>query len=127
MVERDEMASEPPAVGSGRGIAGRVLLVALTLWALALIVPGLYRVVDPLASFGLSVDNDGLVIDTVVPFTSEAESPAARAGIVPRRPGRPAGDALHPLGLARLRRHAGAVRRAGRAALRSARQPRSTS
>jgi GAF domain-containing protein len=81
MVERDEMASEPPAVGSGRGVAGRVLLVALTVWALALILPGFYHVVDPLASFGLAIDNDGVVIDTRDPFASEAESPAARAGI----------------------------------------------
>ena len=66
-----------------RGIAGRVLLVALTLWALATIVPDFYRAVDPLAAFGLSVDNDGVVIDTIAPFASEAELPAARADIVP--------------------------------------------
>ena len=85
MAQRDEMAAEPAAVGPGssRGVVGRVLLVALTVWALALIIPGFYRVVDPLASFGLAVDNDGVVIDTHAPFAGEAESPAARAGICP--------------------------------------------
>jgi hypothetical protein len=62
---------------------GRLLLVLLTLWALAMIVPGLQRVFDSVASFGLSVDNDGVVTDVLTPFRSAAESPAAAAGIVP--------------------------------------------
>ena len=63
-------------------ILGRILLIVLTTWALATIVPGFYRVAQPLASFGLSVDNDGRVIDNVAPFRSALESPAAKAGVV---------------------------------------------
>ncbi len=64
-------------------MASRLLLIALTLWALAMIVPGFQRVFDSLGSFGLSVNNDGVVTDVVAPFQSPAESPAAIAGIVP--------------------------------------------
>ena len=63
--------------------AGRLLLVVLTLWSLAIIAPGLYRVFDPLATFGLSADDDGVVTDVTTPFESAANSPAAIAGIVP--------------------------------------------
>jgi hypothetical protein len=62
---------------------GRFFLVLLTLWALAMIVPGLQRVIDSLSSFGLSVDNDGIVTGVLAPFHSTAGSPAAAAGIVP--------------------------------------------
>jgi len=62
---------------------GRLLLVTLTVWALTMIVPGLHRVFDSLDSFGLSVDNDGIVADVVHPFRSAAESPASAAGIAP--------------------------------------------
>jgi len=55
----------------------------LTLWALAMIVPGLQRVIDSLSSFGLSVDNDGIVTGVLAPFHYAADSPAAAAGIVP--------------------------------------------
>ncbi len=61
----------------------RVLLVVLTLWALAMIVPGLYRLFDPLGTIGLSADNDGVVSDIISPFASAQDSPAAVAGIVP--------------------------------------------
>jgi hypothetical protein len=71
------------ADGTSRSTAGRSLLVVLTLWALAVIVPGLDRVFDSLDSFGLSVDNDGIVTDVLAPFQSAADSPAAAAGIVP--------------------------------------------
>jgi hypothetical protein len=64
-----------------RLLPGRLLLILLTAWALALIVPGLYRTVTPFAAFGLSVDNDGLVTDVRMPFPIRSESPAARAGI----------------------------------------------
>ena len=64
-------------------VAGRVLLLALTIWALAMIVPGLHRVIDTLGSFGLTVDNNGIIEDVVSPFASAAESPAAEAGIAP--------------------------------------------
>jgi hypothetical protein len=62
---------------------GRVFLVLLTAWALAMISPGLQRVIDSLGSFGLSVDNDGNVTDVVSPFRSATASPASVAGIVP--------------------------------------------
>ena len=48
-----------------------------------MITPGLYRAYDPLASFGLTVDNDGVVVDVVAPFKTATKSPAAAAGIVP--------------------------------------------
>jgi GAF domain len=63
--------------------AARLLLIILTVWALAMIAPGLQRVFDSLDSFGLSVDNDGIVTDIVAPFQSPSDSPAAAAGIVP--------------------------------------------
>ena len=46
-------------------------------------LPDLYRVVAPLGSLGLSVDNNGRVINVRHPFDDVATSPAARAGIVP--------------------------------------------
>jgi hypothetical protein len=58
-----------------------VLLLALTLWALAMVVPDLYRLVQPLGSFGLYVNNDGLVTDVRGPFPNEADSPAFQAGV----------------------------------------------
>ena len=67
----------------GLSLLARLLLCLLTLWALAMIVPGLQRVFDSLSSFGLSTDNDGIVTDVVTPFKSAAESPAAVAGIQP--------------------------------------------
>ncbi len=74
------------AGGGALNVAGRILLLALTVWALAMIVPGLHRVIDTLGSFGLSVDNDGVVTDVVAPFASVANSPAAEAGLVCGRP-----------------------------------------
>jgi hypothetical protein len=59
----------------------RALLIVLTTWALVMIVPDLYRVIDPLASFGVAVDNDGNVIDVKGPFERPSESPAERAGV----------------------------------------------
>ena len=61
---------------------GRVLLVVLAVWAIAIIAPDGYRVFGSLGSFGLVADNDGVVIDTVGPFLTPAQSPAAAAGIV---------------------------------------------
>jgi hypothetical protein len=63
--------------------AGRLLAIVLALWALAMIVPGLQRVFDSLDSFGLTVNNDGVVTDVVSPFLSPSDSPAAVSGIVP--------------------------------------------
>ncbi|HYJ58057.1 MAG TPA: hypothetical protein VEW64_01730 [Methyloceanibacter sp.] len=59
----------------------RILLIVLTLWGLALIVPDLIRVVQPLGSLGFSANNDGLIYDVDGPFPDEASSPAWRAGI----------------------------------------------
>jgi hypothetical protein len=64
-------------------VTGRVVLVVLTIWALVMIVPDLYRIYDPLASFGFSADNDGVVTGVSGPFPEGVESPAARAGIRP--------------------------------------------
>jgi hypothetical protein len=59
----------------------RYLLMALVLWGLVMIVPDLWRVVQPLGSFGLYADNDGLIYDVTGPFLEESASPAYRAGI----------------------------------------------
>ncbi|MGE3528242.1 MAG: hypothetical protein AB7G54_02305 [Methyloceanibacter sp.] len=61
--------------------AGRFLLVVLTLWGLAMIVPDVVRVTRPLHSIGLFVDGDGLIADVTEPFPEEAASPAWRSGI----------------------------------------------
>jgi hypothetical protein len=63
------------------GLGGRILLVVLSLYALGQIVPDFWRIVHPLGSFGLSVDDDGMVYDARGPFDDEAASPAWRAGI----------------------------------------------
>ncbi len=62
---------------------GRLLPVLLAAWAMAMIVPELYRVFGSLGSFGLVADNDGVVVDVVGPFGTPAESPAVAAGIAP--------------------------------------------
>jgi hypothetical protein len=64
-------------------LLGRMLLIVLAVWALALILPDSYRVVAPLASLGLSADDNGTITNVRVPFKTLAESPAARAGLVP--------------------------------------------
>lgn len=48
-----------------------------------MVLPSLYQVVEPLASFGLSANNDGVILDVVAPFETSSRSPAALAGIVP--------------------------------------------
>src|SRR5580693_1892119 len=48
-----------------------------------MIVPGLQRVFDSLDSFGLTVDNDGVITGVLAPFASPNDSPAAAAGITP--------------------------------------------
>lgn len=62
---------------------GRLLLIALTAWALVMIMPALYREVETLASFGISADNDGVIRDVVSPFPAANQSPAALAGLQP--------------------------------------------
>jgi hypothetical protein len=64
-----------------RHIAGRVLLAALTFWALAMVVPDFYRLYQPLGSFGFYANNDGVITDIQGPFPHEAESPAFQAGL----------------------------------------------
>ena len=51
-----------------RHIAGRALLVALTFWALAMIIPDFYRLYQPLGSFGFYANNDGIITDVQGPF-----------------------------------------------------------
>ncbi len=63
--------------------ASRIVLAAITLWALAMIVPDLYRLVQPLGSFGFYANNDGLITDVRGPFPDEASSPAFAAGLRP--------------------------------------------
>ncbi|HEY1863376.1 MAG TPA: PDZ domain-containing protein [Roseiarcus sp.] len=66
---------------SGASLFGRVVLLLLTVYALAMIVPDLVRVVRPLGSFGLAVDGDGRIYDVQGPFESKDDSPAWRAGL----------------------------------------------
>lgn len=61
----------------------RLLLIGLTLWGLAMIVPDLLRVGQPLGSFGFYADNDGRIYDLAGPFEQEADSPAWQAGLRP--------------------------------------------
>jgi hypothetical protein len=62
-------------------IVGRVLLVALTFWALAMVVPDFYRLYQPLGSFGFYSNNDGIITDVQGPFRNQTESPAFQAGL----------------------------------------------
>jgi hypothetical protein len=63
-------------------IAGqRILLVSLLAWALVMIVPDLWRVVQPLGSFGFYANNDGLIYNVTGPFDDQTASPAWNAGI----------------------------------------------
>lgn len=63
--------------------ASRIFLVMITLWALAMIVPDLHRLVEPLGSFGFYSSNNGLITDVRGPFPDEASSPAFQAGLQP--------------------------------------------
>ncbi len=66
---------------NGASLFGRVALLLLTLYAIAMIAPDLLRVVHPLGSFGLAMDGDGLIYDVQGPFESEEDLPAWRAGL----------------------------------------------
>lgn len=72
-----------PRAGAAFRAASPVLAVLLTLWSLATILPDLARIVTPLASFGLSVDNDGLITSVQEPFATPETSPASRSGLAP--------------------------------------------
>ena len=71
----------PMADRNGASLFGRVALLLLTIYALAMIAPDLLRVVRPLGSFGLATNGDGLIYDVQGPFASEEDSPAWRAGL----------------------------------------------
>jgi hypothetical protein len=47
-------------------VGHRILLIVLLIWALLMIVPDLWRVVQPLGSFGFDTDNDGLIYDVTL-------------------------------------------------------------
>ncbi|MBL8908237.1 MAG: hypothetical protein JNM20_16315 [Rhizobiales bacterium] len=67
--------------GKTLGPVGRIALALLLAWALAMIVPDLRRVWDPLASVGFYANGDGLVYDETGPFARNEQSPSWRAGI----------------------------------------------
>jgi hypothetical protein len=61
----------------------RLALVLLTIWGLAMVLPSFYRLAWPLASIGMTADNDGVVVDITGPFDNDTvRSPAAGAGVV---------------------------------------------
>ena len=63
-------------------VAGqRTLLIVLVAWGLVMIVPDLWRVVQPLGSFGFYANNDGLIYNVTGPFDDQTESPAWKASI----------------------------------------------
>lgn len=66
---------------SYRNIVARTLLVALTFWALAMIIPDFYRLYQPLGSFGFYANNDGIITDVQGPFRNQTDSPAFQAGL----------------------------------------------
>ena len=68
---------------SFKHIGGRALLVALTFWALAMVIPDFYRLYQPLGSFGFYANNDGIITDVQGPFLEETDSPAYQAGLRP--------------------------------------------
>ena len=65
------------------GTTGRIVLAVLTLYGLAMVVPDLARVARPLGSFGIIVDNNGVIYDVQTPFHDPAQSPAWQAGLRP--------------------------------------------
>jgi hypothetical protein len=59
----------------------RIVLIGLLSWGLLMIVPDLWRVAQPLGSFGYYANNDGLIYDVTGPFDDQAASPAWKAGL----------------------------------------------
>ena len=75
-------AESPPTADPTRAsLFGRVVLVLLTIYAVAMVAPDFLRVVRPLGSFGLATNGDGLIYDVQGPFATEEDSPAWRAGV----------------------------------------------
>src|SRR5271155_3598297 len=66
---------------NGASLFGRVALVLLTFYAVAMVAPDFLRVVRPLGSFGLATNGDGLVYNVQGPFAKAEDSPAWRAGL----------------------------------------------
>jgi hypothetical protein len=64
-----------------KSILSRLALVVLTAWGLAMVLPAFHRMVWPLASYGLDVDNNGVVVDLTGPFDHGQDSPAAMSGL----------------------------------------------
>jgi hypothetical protein len=64
-------------------IRNRILVMLLALWGLAMIVPDLVRVLQPLGSLGFYADNDGIIYSVSGPFEDRQSSPAWNAGIRP--------------------------------------------
>ena len=56
----------------------RILVTVLALWGLAMIVPDLVRVMNPLGSFGFYADNDGLIYSISGPFEEGQPRPHGR-------------------------------------------------
>jgi hypothetical protein len=65
----------------GASLFGRVVLLVLTVYAVAMIAPDVLRVVRPLGSFGMAMDGDGRIYDVQGPFENEQDSPAWHAGL----------------------------------------------
>jgi hypothetical protein len=65
----------------GASVFGRVALLLLTVYALAMIAPDVLRLVRPLGSFGMAMDGDGRIYDVQGPFENEQDSPAWHAGL----------------------------------------------
>src|SRR5258708_5024628 len=59
----------------------RPWLMLLVVWALAMIVPDLVRLVQPLGSFGSYATSDGLISAVGGPLRDKGASPAVKAGI----------------------------------------------
>jgi hypothetical protein len=62
-------------------VGHRILLIVLLAWALLMIVPDLWRVVQPLGSFGFDTDNNGVITGVTGPFPDKTASPAGKAGL----------------------------------------------
>jgi hypothetical protein len=65
----------------GARLLGRIALLLLNVYALAMIAPDVLRVVRPLGSFGMAMDGDGRIYDVQGPFENEQDSPAWHAGL----------------------------------------------
>lgn len=81
----DDVSASPAAQHSQAkkpaSVVGRLVLTVLVFYGLAMIVPDFHRLVRPLGSFGLAVNNDGLIFDVQGPFRNVADSPAWQAGL----------------------------------------------